>query len=128
MARKGAETQRKYPLASWRKAYLRKAGSLNEIKISSLIFTEKFHRSKKLNQRSFFCVDQREKKSVSREDARPQSLVHSIPVRTYSIASLRENIGIYFLPAALSGRVEIFFQISSPTCLPCLLPSSMAVM
>ena len=45
-------------------------GRLNEIKISSLIFTEKFHRSKKLNQRSFFCVDQREKKSVSREDAK----------------------------------------------------------
>jgi hypothetical protein len=104
-------------------------GSLNEIKISSLIFHGKIPQIKRNKSAEFFLLkDLRKKKRISREDARPQSLVRSIPVRTYSIASLREKLGIYFLPAALSGLVEIFFQISSPTCFPCLLPSSMAVM
>lgn len=43
-------------------------------------------------------------------------------------ASLREKTKLYFLPGTLSGRVEIFFQISSPTCFPCFPPSSMAGM
>ena len=50
------------------------------------------------------------------------------PIFLLVSASMREKTGLYFLPATLSGRVEIFFQISSPTCFPCLLPSSMAGM
>ena len=53
---------------------------------------ENFRRSKGINQHGFFNLSataERKKKRISREDARELSLVSSIPVRSYSFASLR---------------------------------------
>jgi len=58
-------------------------------------FREIFRRSIEINHHGFFHLSaaaERKKKRISREDARAQSLVRSIPVRNYSFASLRLRV------------------------------------
>ena len=98
-------------------------GRLNEIKISSLIFTEKFHRSKKLNQRSFFCVKICVRKKGSRAKTQGRK-AWSTAFRLGPIPSRHcvKKQGFIFYPLPYPAGWRFFSRSVPPlACLACYL-------